>query len=61
MLLSTNPDQDLLSRLYPAAAAGSDPLLSNTCQTSRYVLVEVPTGYERGSQRLGPGTGQELS
>ncbi len=52
MLLSTNTDQDLLSQLYGAAAAGEDPLLVPVKTTRRYVLVQVPNGYSRGSATL---------
>jgi hypothetical protein len=47
LLLSTDTSSDLLSQLYPDAAAGLDPLLSVVYPTKRYVLVGVPSGYER--------------
>lgn len=47
MLLSRDTSRDLLSRLYPAAAAGTDPALVPVMSTDRYVLVGVPTGYVR--------------
>lgn len=52
MLLSTDADQDLLSQLYATAAAGEDPLLVPVKSTPRYVLVQVPNGYSRGSATL---------
>jgi hypothetical protein len=57
MLLSTNSSGDLLSRLYPDAAAGSDGLLPVVYRTQRYVLVQVPTGYTFGSSTLDQGSG----
>ena len=47
MLLSRDTSRDLLSRLYPAAAAGTDPALVPVLTTDRYVLVGVPSGYVR--------------
>lgn len=52
MLLSTDTSDDLLSRLYPEAADGSDPLLPVVYRTERYLLVGVPTGYTRGANSL---------
>ncbi|MGZ4448615.1 MAG: hypothetical protein ACXVW4_02380, partial [Nocardioides sp.] len=46
LLLSTSGSGDLLSKLYPNAAAGTDPLLPVAYRTPRYVLVSVPTGYD---------------
>lgn len=37
---------DLLSQMYPEAAAGSDPRLPVIYQTSRYVLVAVPATFD---------------
>ena len=48
LLLSTNPALDLLSRRYPDAATGADPVLRPVAATDRYVLVAVPDGYEYG-------------
>lgn len=52
LLLSTNGTDDLLSKLYPEAADGSDPLLPVVYRTERYVLVSVPTGFTRGADSL---------
>lgn len=52
MLIATNSDQDLLGQLYAAATEGDDPLLVPVMTTSRYVLVQVPDGYTRGSATL---------
>jgi hypothetical protein len=52
MLLSVDTTDDLLSRLYVEAADGSDALLPVAFRTERYVLVNVPTGYNRGSNSL---------
>ncbi|GAA4122594.1 hypothetical protein GCM10022215_28540 [Nocardioides fonticola] len=47
LLLSRDTSRDLLSRLYPAAAAGTDPALVPVMTTDRYVLVGVPATYVR--------------
>lgn len=52
MLLSTDTSDDLLSKLYPEAADGSDPLLPVVYRTERYLLVGVPTGFTRGANSL---------
>lgn len=52
LLLSTDTSDDLLSKLYPEAADGSDPLLPVVYRTERYVLVSVPTGFTRGADSL---------
>ncbi|MBB6627270.1 hypothetical protein H5V45_08040 [Nocardioides sp. KIGAM211] len=52
MLLSTNTSADLLSRLYPGAATGSDGLLPVVYRTERYVLVQIPPGYTFGATSL---------
>ena len=49
MLMSTSDNGDLLTTLYPDAAAGSDPQLQVVYRTPRYVLVGVPAGYEPGA------------
>jgi hypothetical protein len=56
LLLSTDTSSDLLSQLYPDAAAGLDPLLSVVYPTKRYVLVGVPSGYEREQSQQGETT-----
>ncbi|WP_395696065.1 hypothetical protein [Nocardioides sp.] len=45
MLLSTADNGDLLTKLYPDAANGTDPQLQVVYKTPRYVLVNVPAGY----------------
>ena len=45
LLLSTDPRGDLLSTLYPAAAAGTDPQLPVAYSNDRYTLVEVPPDF----------------
>lgn len=45
LLMSTANNGDLLTKLYPDAAAGNDPQLQVVYQTPRYVLVTVPAGY----------------
>jgi hypothetical protein len=52
LLLSTDTSSDLLSKLYPEAADGSEPLLPVVYRTERYVLVSVPTGFTRGADSL---------
>lgn len=52
LLLSTDTSADLLSKLYPDAADGSEPLLPVVYRTERYVLVGVPTGFTRGADSL---------
>lgn len=54
MLMSTADNGDLLTKLYPDAVAGSDPLLQVVYRTPRYVLVSVPDRYRPGA----PTTGQ---
>jgi hypothetical protein len=48
MLLSTSTSNDLLSKLYPSAAAGEDQVLEEVYGNARYVLVEVPDDYRYG-------------
>lgn len=45
MLMSTSDNGDLLTKLYPDAAAGNDAQLQVVYRTPRYVLVSVPAGY----------------
>lgn len=45
MLLDVADNGDLLTKLYPDAAAGNDPQLQVVYSTPRYVLVSVPAGY----------------
>jgi hypothetical protein len=45
MLMSTSDNGDLLTKLYPDAAAGGDAQLQVVYRTPRYVLVAVPAGY----------------
>jgi hypothetical protein len=45
LLMSTSDNGDLLTKLYPDAAAGSDAKLQVVYRTPRYVLVSVPSGY----------------
>ena len=45
LLLSTDTEADLLSRLYPEAVAGTDPRLPEIFRTPRYVLVGVPADF----------------
>jgi hypothetical protein len=52
LLLPTATSDDLLSKLYPEAADGSDALLPVVYRTERYVLVSVPTGFTRGANSL---------
>lgn len=56
MLLSRDTSRDLLSRLYPAAATGTDPALVPLLTTDRYVLVGVPAGYQRPADVVDPST-----
>lgn len=56
MLLSTNNADDLLSKLYPDATDGGNPLLTEAFRTQRYVLVSVPSGFRRGQDTLDAGT-----
>lgn len=48
MLMSTNDNGDLLTKLYPDAAAGNDAMLQVVYRTPRYVLVSVPASYRPG-------------
>ncbi|CAN5677875.1 hypothetical protein BH11ACT8_BH11ACT8_14000 [soil metagenome] len=50
LLLSVDTSTDLLSKLYPEAAAGNDPVLSVAHSNRRYTLVKVPAGYTFGDQ-----------
>ncbi|MGB0102298.1 MAG: hypothetical protein WBP61_18610 [Nocardioides sp.] len=50
MLMSTSNNGDLLTTLYPDAAAGSDAQLQVVYRTPRYVLVGVPAGFDPGLQ-----------
>ena len=45
LLMSTADNGDLLTRLYPDAAAGNDAQLQVVYRTPRYVLVGVPAGF----------------
>jgi hypothetical protein len=45
LLMSTSDNGDLLTQLYPDAAAGSDATLQVVYRTLRYVLVAVPPTY----------------
>lgn len=49
LLLSRDNPADLLTKVYPAAAAGTDRQLPVVFQTTRYTLVRVPAGYTRRS------------
>jgi hypothetical protein len=53
LLMSTSDNGDLLTKLYPDAAAGSDAQLQVVYRTPRYVLVSVPSGYRPGGTTLG--------
>jgi len=53
LLMSASDNGDLLTKLYPDAAAGSDALLQVVFRTPRYVLVSVPSGYEPGGMTTG--------
>ncbi|MBC7631260.1 hypothetical protein [Aeromicrobium sp.] len=48
MLLPIDTSADLLSKLYPQAAAGDDAVLKVIHGNRRYVLVKVPDGYTYG-------------
>ena len=50
LLMSTSDNGDLLTKLYPDAAAGNDAQLQVVYRTPRYVLVDVPAGYNPGAQ-----------
>lgn len=50
MLMSTADNGDLLTKLYPDAAAGNDAQLQVVYSTPRYVLVSVPKGYSPNAQ-----------
>lgn len=52
MLMSTNSEEDLLSRTYPDAADGTNMLLTEVCSSPRYRLVSVPAGFRRGADTL---------
>lgn len=47
MLMSTSDNGDLLTKLYPDAAAGNDAQLQVVYRTPRYVLVGVPATYRQ--------------
>jgi hypothetical protein len=53
LLMSTSDNGDLLTKLYPDAAAGSDAELQVAYRTPRYVLVPVPAGYQPGGVTTG--------
>lgn len=53
LLMSASDNGDLLTKLYPDAAAGSDAQLQVVYRTPRYVLVSVPAGYEPGGVTTG--------
>ena len=57
MLLSTSTATDLLSRLYPDAAARDDALLKEVYGNARYTLVSVPKDYSYGA--TAPAQGEE--
>ena len=57
MLLSTSTATDLLSRLYPDAAARDDALLKEVYGNARYTLVSVPKDYSYGA--TAPAKGEE--
>ena len=59
MLLSTDTAADLLSRLYPEAAAGRHPSLTTVYTTARYTLVGVPAGFNPGGAV--PQTASEIA
>jgi hypothetical protein len=48
ILMSTSDNGDLLTKLYPDAATGSDAMLPVVYRTPRYVLVRVPATYDPG-------------
>jgi hypothetical protein len=50
--MSTSDNGDLLTKLYPDAAADSDAQLQVVYHTPRYVLVSVPSGYRPGGTTL---------
>ncbi|GAB6986925.1 hypothetical protein [Nocardioides pyridinolyticus] len=50
LLMSTSDNGDLLTKLYPDAAAGNDAQLQVVYRTPRYVLVDVPAGFNPGAQ-----------
>jgi hypothetical protein len=50
MLISTTDNGDLLTKLYPDAASGSDPQLQVVYRTPRYVLVGVPADYRPNAE-----------
>lgn len=50
MLMSTADNGDLLTKLYPDAAAGGDVQLQVVYRTPRYVLVGVPAGFNPSAQ-----------
>jgi hypothetical protein len=50
MLMSTADNGDLLTKLYPEAAAGNDAQLQVVYNTPRYVLVGVPAGFSPNDQ-----------
>lgn len=53
LLMSATDNGDLLTKLYPDAAAGSDAQLQVVYRTPRYVLASVPAGYEPGGVTTG--------
>ncbi|NPC98475.1 hypothetical protein [Nocardioides sp. zg-DK7169] len=63
LLLSIDTEEDLLSRRFPEAVAGTDPLLPEIFRTTRYVLVGVPADYappaedEQPADQTEPSTG----
>jgi hypothetical protein len=61
MLLSTSDNGDLLTRLYPDAAAGSDAQLQVVYRTPRYVLVGVPAGYAPNTEPPNGSAGRSTS
>ncbi|WP_028637327.1 hypothetical protein [Nocardioides sp. URHA0032] len=50
LLMSTADNGDLLTKLYPDAAAGNDAQLQVVYSTPRYVLVGVPAGFSPDQQ-----------
>ena len=56
LLMSTDRSADLLSQMYPEAAAGTDPRLLVVYKTSRYMLVGVPTTFSPQADDAATGT-----
>jgi hypothetical protein len=58
LLLSTDTNKDLLSRIYPEAAAGLDAELVPVYSTKRYTLVSVPVGFDPNAATADQAAGQ---